>query len=161
GFFAAETTTHAAADTDDLVLPKPQAAGDDRLDLRRVLGGRVDGNLTTFTGNGQRGLRLEIKVLLPATGKRSLENMLGVRKGGGNAPALNAPRRTDELLAGKGVFDGEHGGQFVELDTHGHLGHLHSRFACAGQHDDRLADIVAHFLGQKLFVVKDRAKGIL
>ena len=98
GFLAAEAAPHAPADADHLVLPQSQDSRDDRLDLRGVLGGGVDGELTAFARNRQSRLGFEIKMLLPAADEHPFEKVLGIRQRRGNIATRNAPCRTDELL---------------------------------------------------------------
>ena len=57
---------HPLADADDFVLAEAEHLGDDGLDLGRVLRGGVDDHLALLAGVGDRGLRLEIKLLLAA-----------------------------------------------------------------------------------------------
>ena len=65
-FLATKSTTHAFADADDLVHGDAQCLGHDRLNLSRVLGGRVNYQFAFFARNSQCRLRLEIKLLLAA-----------------------------------------------------------------------------------------------
>ena len=67
--FPAEAAAHPPADADDLVQRQAQRMGDDRLNLARVLRGRMDRDLTRFAGDGEGGLRLQVEMLLPADGE--------------------------------------------------------------------------------------------
>ena len=92
---AAEAAPHPPADADDLVLPKPQAARDDGLDLAGVLRRGVDGDLPAFARDREGGLRLQVEMLLAAGRKRPLQDVFGAGERGGDisAPRSAASRR--------------------------------------------------------------------
>ena len=98
-FLAAERAAHPLADAHDLVLADAEHLGHDGLNLGRVLRRRVDDHLALLAGIGDRRLRFEIELLLPAAGEHAAEP---VRRGGQllvDVAASDAPPRAEELLA--------------------------------------------------------------
>ena len=92
----AETAPHPRRLDDDLVAGLAQHLGDDRLDLRRVLGRRADEDRAHLARLGPGRLRLQVEVLLAAEGELALEaqGRLGQR----------APRRRPRASVCGGVW---------------------------------------------------------
>ena len=77
-FLAAEGAAHAQALHDDRVLRHAEHARDDLLRLGRVLRRRVDEHAAVLVAIRERGVGLEIEVLLPADRELAVE---AVRRG--------------------------------------------------------------------------------
>ena len=84
---AAEAAAHAPHHADHLVLAAAEHLRDHGLDLARVLRRGVNGHLARFAGPGQRGLALEVEMLLAA----AVEDAFDHQSAEAN-PAARSPR---------------------------------------------------------------------
>ncbi len=75
GFFSAETAAHALAGADNVITGDTEDFGDNALDFGRVLGGGVNLHFAVFPGDGEGGLRFEIKMVLTADIKCAGEDL--------------------------------------------------------------------------------------
>ena len=87
---AAEPAAHPQALHGDLVRRQAQHVRDDVLGLGRVLGAGLDEDLAVLVDQGQRGVGLQVEVLLPAELELAGEPVRGARP----APAAASPRLT-------------------------------------------------------------------
>ena len=85
---AAEAAAHAARLDDHEGVGHAEHAGHDMLRLGRVLGRDIHVHLDAFAGHGERGLALEIEMLLPADAELPFE---AVRRGAQRALDVAAP----------------------------------------------------------------------
>ena len=115
---AAEAAAHAQALDGDVVAVPAEDVRDDLLGLRRVLGGGLDEDLAVLVDQRERGVGLEVEVLLPAELELAAEPCGAWRSRRRRRPgtvrrgALEALRR-DRLL------DGDERGQRLGLDLDG------------------------------------------
>ena len=86
---AAEAAAHAPRLHGDEGVRQAEHARDDVLDLGRILRRAMHGHLARFAGDGERGLPLEIEMLLAADAEDALEPMRGV----GDGALESSPRR--------------------------------------------------------------------
>ncbi len=100
-------------------------------------------------------------MLLAAGAKGPLEHVLGPRQRGLGVAPRQPPGRADEVPAGDRVVDRQHGRQRFHLEPDRGPGRAEGRATLAGQHDDRLADVMALVCGQQLLVVEDRAEVVV
>ena len=95
---AAEAPAHAAHLDRDGVARHAQHVRDLVLDLARVLGGAVDGDVVVLARHGERDLPLQIEVLLPADVDAPFEHMRRGRNGGLGIATLHRIGRLQEGL---------------------------------------------------------------
>src|SRR5690606_26584014 len=74
---AAEAAAHAPDLAGDESVGDAERARHDVLHLARMLGGGMDEHVAVLPRHGERGLTLEIEMLLPADAQRALEAMAG------------------------------------------------------------------------------------
>ena len=158
---ASEPAPHPRADAYDHVLAQAEAMRDHGLDLARVLGRGVDGDLARLAGNGQGRLGLQVEMLLPAGAEGPFDHVLGPLERGRGVSPRHPAGRADEVTAGDRVVDRQNGRQRFHLEPDRGPGRAQGRPALAGQHDDRLADMMALVRGQQLLVVEDRAEMVV
>ena len=123
---AAEAAAHAQRLHGHLVRGDAENVADDVLGLGGVLGGAVDEDLPGLVDVGERGLGLQVEVLLAGefegSGHRALSRV-GRRggEGGGGVPAQHRGAVAVETVLRDGVGEGEHGVQrfVVDLDCRG------------------------------------------
>ncbi len=77
---AAEPAAHPQALHGDVVAGQAQHVRDDLLGLRRVLGAGLDEDLPVLVDQGQRGVGLQVEVLLPAELELAGERVRGRRR---------------------------------------------------------------------------------
>ncbi len=141
-FLAAEPATHAGHLDGDLVAPAFENVRDDRLHFAGVLGRAEQLQRSVFFGQRERGLRLEIEVVLPAGAdlaaqpQRALEQ-LGVDIAAARGVRVAQPRARSD----GGVERGERG-QWLVLELDG-LHALAARFIRLADDD---ADALPHEL---------------
>ena len=140
---------------------RPRQCATTLLDLAGVLRRRVDGDLPGLAGDRQRGLGLQVEMLLAAGAEGPLEDVLGLRQRGRGVSPRDPSRRADEVAAGDRLVDRQDGGQRLQLDPDRRPGRAEGRPALARQRDDGLADVMALARGQHLLVVEDRAEPVV
>ena len=150
---AAETAAHAPDRANDLGQLQLQCVGHDGLDFRRVLRGRLDYYRARFAGNGDGGLRFEVKMLLAADMQFAGKPVLGSLKFITGVTAGNVPGWADELLPLDRLLDRQDRRLRFDLDSDKFL-RLGDRFTIfAGNRDDRLAAEVNDLRCEQLLVV--------
>jgi hypothetical protein len=157
GLLAAERTAHPWHLAHHLVRPDAQHAGDHLLGLGGVLRRRVHVHRLALAGDGQRGLGLQVEVVLGAVGEGGLDHVRGARQGLLDVATRDGVRLGQEALGLAGLRDREDGRQ-------GLVAHVDQRERLA-RHLDRLGDdegdglaVVVHLVGgQDRLVVHDGA----
>ncbi len=91
---AAEAAAHAQALHGDVVRGQAQHVRHDVLGLGRVLGAGLDEDLAALVDQGQRGLGLQVEVLLPADLEFAAEPVRGRLQSGGRVAAADRARVT-------------------------------------------------------------------
>ena len=89
---AAEAAAHPQALHDHVVAAPAEDVRDDLLGLGRVLGAALDEHLAGLVDVRQRGVRLEVEVLLPADLGLALEDVRGPGEAGLDVAALEVQR---------------------------------------------------------------------
>ena len=102
-FLAAEPSAHPQALHGDLVGRQAEHVRDDVLGLGRVLGAGLDEDLAVLVDQRQRGVGLQVEVLLPAELELAGERVRGARQPGGGVAAADRPLRALEALRRDGV----------------------------------------------------------
>ncbi len=86
---AAEAATHAQALHRHLVVGQPEDVRHDLLRLGGVLGAALDEDLAALVDQRQRGVGLEVEVLLAGELELAVEHVAGARQGGVDVAALH------------------------------------------------------------------------
>src|SRR5947207_7503238 len=86
------------------------------LHLGRILRRRQDADLIELAGPGDRRLRFEIEVVLPAIAPGAFEDVLRCGESSADISAPDMPRRSDELLLALRVVDGEDRLELLDVD---------------------------------------------
>jgi hypothetical protein len=115
-FFSAECAAHAFGVHDHLTHVDAEEIRDHFLHLGGMLCRRMHRQRTVLAGIDQRGLRLEIEMILTAVAEHSFEHVLGGGHRGGGVAAADVARLADEALRGDGFVDAEDRRQLFEVD---------------------------------------------
>ena len=149
---AAEAAAHPQALHGDLVRGQAEHVGHDVLGLGRVLRARLDEDLPVLVDQGQRGLRLQVEVLLAADLELTAEPVDGPFQPSGDVAA--ADRSLVALIAAglDGVVHGDQRGQrlVVGLDLGGALP---GRLQGLAEHPAHPVVVVHDLAGEQRLVV--------
>ena len=113
---AAEAATHPQALHGDGVAGETEDVGDDLLGLGRVLGGRLHEHLAAVVDLGQRGLGLQVELLLPGHLGLTLEDVGGASQSLLDVPAFRSGQNTLEALGLDRLTDRQQRGERLVVD---------------------------------------------
>lgn len=116
---AAETAAHPQALHGHLVAVQTEDVRDDLLGLRGVLGAALDEHLLGLVDVGQRGVRLQVEVLLVGELELAREHVRGFGEPGVDVAGLHHGPGTVEALGRDRFLQRDQGGQFVEFHLDG------------------------------------------
>ena len=159
-FLAAERPAHPLGDHRDLIDVQPEEMRDHMLHLGRILRRRVNGERVEFTRHGDRRLRLEVEVILPAVDPNAFDDVLGFGERALGVAAVDVADRPDEVAALLRFVDREDRLELLDVELDRLLRRL-DRVAILRRDDrHRLADERDLVLGQKDLVGDDRAEEV-
>ncbi len=116
---AAEAAAHPQALHGHFVAVQTQDVRDDFLGLRGVLGAALDEHLLGLVDVGQRGVRLQIEVLLVGELELAGEHVRRVGEAGVDVTGHHHGPGAVEALGRDRLLQRDHGGQFVEFHLDG------------------------------------------
>ncbi len=159
-FLAAERAAHAQALDDDGVLRQPEHPRHDLLRLGRMLGRRVDHQPAVVVAIGERGVGLEVEVLLAADAQLALEAVRRVAQRGLGVAAVQAIAVGEEAAGGNRVLDRPHRRQRFVVDAD-RAGREARGLLGLGDHPGNRLAGEADLGGKQRLVVPRRARVVL
>ena len=158
---APEGAAHAWDQDDDAAVVAAEDLGGGVLDLGRVLRGGVDLERTILAGDRQRGMGLEVEVVLAAAGELALDAQRGAGQSSVDVSAAHAMRRAQVRLCRDRVGDREDRRRLLDVDLQPHRSRATDRHRLADDQRDQLTDRVELAFGEQWFVVHDRAEAVV
>jgi len=113
---AAEPAPHAAHLAGDIGIGQGEHPGDHMLDFRGMLGGGGDVDIAFLARHRERGLPLQVEMLLPADAQRSGQPVRALRDRGSGIAAPETVIGEHGLVARLGILDRDRRALGIDLD---------------------------------------------